>query len=448
MWIRGLSVTDVGPFNEVELAFDRQVNVFTGPNNSGKSTLLWVLGELLVYPFLMPSKLIRSDQAKWKLTTSSPVGDGFVEGNLPAIVQGYLHVFESIGHTCYVPAQRHGTNFRSKGPTAPQEVDSRVDEAVESMFQDLPVSIRQRGVDAFRTAWLSSADTEPPELAKRRTMMLVGSSLCSDRAVKQKIIDLDYAAYRRHRPAIRSTVDSVVSMASEITEGYQMQFLGVGEDSEGLFPQISTQDGDLPLDVLSQGTQSIIQFLAHLIFGYAEYYDFPPDLDEKPGIFIIDEIDAHLHPTWQRRIIPTLTHYFPNLQIFCSTHSPLMLAGLKTGQIQLLRRNETGKVTVSRNESDIAGWTADEVLRQFMATPSPTDEETARHVRRFQELMRKEELSTAESEELKQLRTTVRDDLLSGPTSAQVLRFAEELRRSEGDAISTVSPSTANQETC
>ena len=58
---------------------------------------------------------------------------------------------------------------------------------------------------------------------------------------------------------------------------------------------------------------------------------------------IVDEIDAHLHPSWQRRILPTLTRNFPNLQIFCSTHSPMMLAGLKAGQVQLLRRDENGR---------------------------------------------------------------------------------------------------------
>ena len=447
MPINSLSVTDVGPFDEVTLEFHPQVNVLTGPNNSGKSTLLWVLAELLVYPFTMPAKSLRSDQATWKLITSSPSGDDSVEGNLPTPIGPLLKLYETIGYTCYVPGQRNGTNFRSAGPTVVEDVDARIYEELALFSQDLPVIARQGGIQALRTAWRSSINhLEPPELVKRRSMMLVGSSLVDDRAVKQKIVNLDYASYRENRPAIKSTIAKVVSMASEITEGYQMRFLGVGKDSEGLFPQISTLDGDLPLDVLSQGTQSIIQFLARLVFGYAEYYDFPPSLEEKQGVFIIDEIDAHLHPTWQRRIIPTLTRHFPNLQIFCSTHSPLMLAGLKTGQIQLLRRNENGKVTVSRNESDIVGWTADEILRQFMATPSPTDEETARRVRRFQELMRKEELSTAESEELNQLRTTVRDDLLSGPMSAQVLQFAEELRRAGAELIPTVSPSTNDQE--
>ena len=56
MPVSSLHISDVGPFDEATFEFDRQVNVITGPNNSGKSTLLWVLGELLVYPFTMPKR--------------------------------------------------------------------------------------------------------------------------------------------------------------------------------------------------------------------------------------------------------------------------------------------------------------------------------------------------------------------------------------------------------
>ena len=208
-----------------------------------------------------------------------------------------------------------------------------------------------------------------------------------------------------------------------------MEFAGVGEDEGGLFPRIATPSGILPLEVLSQGTQSVIQCLARLTIGYAEYYQFPASLEDKPGVLVIDEIDAHLHPSWQRRIIPALIRHFPKLQIFCSTHSPLMLAGLKEGQVQLLRRGEDGKIFVSRNESDIAGWTADEILRNFLEVPTPTDMETATHVTRLEELRHKEELTAAEADELQALRRTVGSELLHGPMSAQVEQFAGELRR-------------------
>ena len=176
----------------------------------------------------------------------------------------------------------------------------------------------------------------------------------------------------------------------------------------------------------------MIQLLFHILLRYAEYYDFPSDLKEKPGIVILDEIDAHLHPRWQRRIIPALTKHLPNLQIICSTHSPLMLAGLREGQVQLFRWDNDGKVTVSTNESDIAGWTADELLRQFSEVPNPTDMATADRVTLFEKLSRKKTLTDSEAEKLEHLRQTIRSDLLSGPMSAQVIEFAKELERSRG----------------
>ena len=87
---------------------------------------------------------------------------------------------------------------------------------------------------------------------------------------------------------------------------------------------------------------------------------------------IIDEIDAHLHPTAQRRIIPILRQHFPMMQIFCSTHSPLMLVGLQPGQIHMLQRLSQGTVTVSRNKTAIVGQSADALLQQFFGISATT----------------------------------------------------------------------------
>ena len=434
MPVTSLHITDVGPLDDVTVEFDPHVNVFTGPNNSGKSTLLWVLGELLVYPFAMPTKVLRSDQSRWSLNISSAAGVEAVHGSLPSQVEQLVPTFKKIGYTCYVPAQRQITNFRSPGPTVSRTRDSFFDEFVDLFAEERAELIGQVGMEAFRQAIrLDTAEERHPELAKRSKLMMAGNTLVSDEAVKQRFIDLDYTSSRKDKPVIKSYLSQVAALATEITEDFPIEFIGVKEDKRGLYPSFRTPDGDLPLDVLSQGTQSIIQFLAHLLLRYAEYYDFPPDLRDKPGIAIIDEIDAHLHPTWQRRIIPTLTHNFPNLQILCSTHSPLMLAGLKARQVKLLHRNGHGSVEVSTNESDIAGWTGDEILRQFMEVLNPTDMVTADRVSRFQELAGREVLSGAEEREMERLRETVRDDLLSGPISAEVIRFAKELERATGE---------------
>ena len=432
MPITSLYFTDFGPFEEIEFKFDRQVNVFTGPNNVGKSAALLMLGELLVYPFGAPNKLYRSERPEWKLVHSAGKKKESVAGQMPSDPGAMLAVYEAIGHTCFLPAQRSGTDVRAAGPSANQDLDARTEEIAKLFARVQPMELRKHGFEALRDRVRQMKNAEPPELKRRSALTLTNASLVDDTEIVQKIIDLDYAAYRQDRPEIRSVIHKIISMVSEITEGFSVSFAGVGEDEGGLFPQIATPSGVLPLDVLSQGTQSVIQCLAHLTIGYAEYYRFPADFEDKPGILVIDEIDAHLHPSWQRRIIPTLIRHFPKLQIFCSTHSPLMIAGLKAGQVQLLRRREDGKVSVSTNESDIAGWTVDEILRNFLEVPTPTDMATAANVTRLQELRRKEELTETEASELQALRRTVGSELLLGPMSARVEQFADELRRARG----------------
>ena len=424
-----LYFTDIGPFDEIEFEFDRQVNVFTGPNNSGKTAALLMLGELLVYPFGAPNKLFRSESPKWKLRYSAGRKMESIGGDLPPDADTLVKVLQAVGYTCFLPAQRAGTDFRSSGPSANQNIDARAEKIAKRLARARPMELRRYGFEGLRNDVRQTMDEEPPELKKRSDLALTDSSWVDDKEIVQKIIDLDYAAYRQGRPEIRNVIHKIISMVSEITEGFSMSFSGVGEDQGGLFPRIATPYGVLPLDVLSQGTQSVIQCIAHLTIGYAEYYGFPADLETKPGILVIDEIDAHLHPSWQRRIIPTLIRHFPNLQIFCSTHSPLMLAGLKAGQVQLLRRGEDGKVSVSRNESDIAGWSADEILRNFLEVPTPTDMATAVNVTRLAELRRKDNLTDAETGELEALRRKVGSELLRGPMSAQVEQFAAELKR-------------------
>ena len=436
MPISNLSFTNVGPFDEIEFEFDPQVNVFTGPNNSGKSSALWVLGELLVYLFTMPAKLLRGDSPHWNLKYSSTEGTQSVEGNLPSEPHMMKSAYEALGYTCFIPAQRHGTNFRSAGPSVSLDAEVRLRAELDHIARERPDDFRKLRPGQFLDSLWTGKLTEDLDLTRRRNLLMTDTSLVSDESVIQKIVDLDYAAYREGRPELRAIVDKVGSLVSEITEGFQINFLGVGKDSNGLFPQFGTPDGTMPLNVLSQGTQSVIQCLARFLIGYAEYYDFPPDIEEKPGIVIIDEIDAHLHPSWQRRVIPTL-------QIFCSTHSPMLLAGLTAGQAQLLRRNELGRVTVSTNESDVIGWTADEILRNLLEIPSPTAETTAKLVRRLQELRRQEELSAEEAIELEKLRDTVSKELFSGPISAQAEQFLELLKYAKSESNTSSRSSTS-----
>ncbi|MYD52346.1 MAG: AAA family ATPase [Dehalococcoidia bacterium] len=413
MHLSKLFFTNLGPFDEIEFDFDEHVNVFAGPNNSGKSTVLLALGEIAVYPFSLPEKLLRAKAARFRVELGEE--RKVFENRFPIDIDKFddiVSLMTRVGYSSFVPAIRLSTDFRARVPTVPNKRDA-TDNSTE----------------------------ESEELRKRERLIHTYASSISDEAVVQKIIELDYRAYRRSSPTIRNIIDKTVAIASEITEGYSIRFVRVDEDKRGLFPQFVTPDGLVPLNVLSQGTQSLVQWLAHLLIGMAEYYDYPKDIENESGILIIDEIDAHLHPSWQRGIIPALTKHFPNIQIFCSTHSPLMLAGLKAGQVQLLERDEHGKVTVSRNEQDIVGWSADEILRSFLDVPSPTDLETVQNIERLQELRQIDGLTDEQASELNRLRETVRRDLIGGPLATEL----DELRSILNESTRSSSPNSPSQ---
>ena len=446
MPITKLHLTNVGPFDEIEFELDEHVNVFTGPNNSGKSSALWALADIAVYPFSVPRKLLRQGKIAEFTLDLSGLPERRFSGQLPGEIietkehegpRGYwtvertrehVRVLKAIGYSKFIPALRRSTDFRSPGPTVTRKENG--EDQPQPFSND-----RQATMDLLRRR-----STTNPELRRRLALISDNPSLVSDEAVIQQIVDLDYRSYLRREPAFRDIIVKVGEMASEITDGFPVRFDGVQEDASGFFPEFATTDGPMPLNTLSQGTQSIVQWLAHLLIGYAEYYDFPKELGDKPGVLIVDEIDAHLHPSWQRRVIPTLTRYLPGLQIFCSTHSPLMLAGLKEGQIQLLRRDDQGNVTVSRNEQTVSGWSADEILRGFLEVTDPTDLREVRNLERLRTLREKDRLSMEEAEELETLRGTVGDALLSGPVSAHLVEFTKVMERAKAEAADSFTP--------
>jgi energy-coupling factor transporter ATP-binding protein EcfA2 len=384
-----LRISHLGPLEDITCTFDEQVNVFVGPNNCGKSTTLTALGNILACLAEVPRKLYRQTPAAFAVQyVGTHAQTSEFSGVLPMALESTasLHAWEgmlsTLGYSVFVPALRQSTGFR-----APWSVGASA--------SDRSIPQPRQTSELAQSLW--GAPELPEELRRRLALLATDPGLIRDEVAIASMVELNSRAYRWNDPALHGIIAQVATIASEITEGFPMQFLRVAEDQDGLVPQFSTPDGDIPFTVLSQGTQSVMQWLTYVLAGYAKYYGYPTNLAAQPGVVIVDEIDAHLHPAAQRRVIPALQRHFPRLQIFCSTHSPLMLAGLKTSQMQLFRRDERGKVTVSRNETALVGWSIDEILRGFLGVEQPADVETERHIRRLQELQRPEGLAPTET---------------------------------------------------
>ena len=83
--------------------------------------------------------------------------------------------------------------------------------------------------------------------------------------------------------------------------------------------------------------------------------EVPPVLQETPGMVLIDEIDVHLHPKWQRRVVRDLKETFPQIQFVCTSHSPFVIQSLEAGELRMLDRTGPPPVEyANRSIEDIA----------------------------------------------------------------------------------------------
>lgn len=98
-----------------------------------------------------------------------------------------------------------------------------------------------------------------------------------------------------------------------------------------------------------------------------------PSLDEPllgNGIVLIDEIELHMHPTWQRKIIPTLRKTFPNIQFIFTTHSPQILSQIDEEMKVFSSINDIEKHSIIFTEHQpLNGWDVNDILGNFMNTP-------------------------------------------------------------------------------
>jgi hypothetical protein len=121
----------------------------------------------------------------------------------------------------------------------------------------------------------------------------------------------------------------------------------------------------VPATWLSQGYQSTIAWIADLIGQmYLDIGEAIP-LEDMEGMVLIDELDLHLHPTWQVRLVPVLKRVFPRMQFIVTTHSPMLLPAFERHEIVMLRLDENGDVVAEEPTDSPKLMTGSEIYSSF-----------------------------------------------------------------------------------
>ncbi len=405
---------------DIELKLNERVNLFIGANASGKTSLLRVIAEAgglenaTIFSFILPEVQVSDD---WpQVTENADSSHSNFGANFASRPQG-----RSLTDLpwVYLPATRielpgefdeHIFQFNSNHIA--NELDSGwpdIDWPDNSQVFD------NRCVEFIAKVLFESFKHGEPRFSRLRGL-LRHSAHCA--ASISELITGRLTNYVTHPYDVLSP-EEIDPLA---VEPYVHPGMGVvtstGPDKKALAQYAGN---------LSSGTQGAFLWVLYVALKIAYYYQLEKGWHEKPAILLIDEIENHLHPTWQRRVIPALLDHFPRLQIFATTHSPFVVAGLKAGQVHVLKRDENGVVTAATEPRDVIGWTADEILRGMMGVDEPTDQLTVDRAERLRELRGKAEINDQEEEELNRLRRQVNEDLLNkrGPLEAQRERYAD-----------------------
>ncbi|WNI34219.1 AAA family ATPase [Streptomyces sp. ITFR-6] len=156
-----------------------------------------------------------------------------------------------------------------------------------------------------------------------------------------------------------------------------------------------------------------------------------PSLLRVPGVVIIDEIDAHLHVSWQRRIGPWLTEHFPNIQFIVTTHSPYICQAADPGGLIRLPGVEEDAapevVPEDLYERVVYGSGDDAVLSDLFGLDTPYSEQAERRRAEFvalESLVYEGDTSPATIERYKKLK-----ELLTSSPAARVHEMSAQLHR-------------------
>ncbi len=131
------------------------------------------------------------------------------------------------------------------------------------------------------------------------------------------------------------------------------------DDSAKLMVEWETETGEkveLSLNQLSSGYRNMLALVMDFARRLAQANPQMENPLEAEAVLMIDELDLHLHPTWQQKIIPDLRKVFPNTQIIATTHSPEIVTTVERHQVKILENyqiKECPTPTRGRTSSDI-----------------------------------------------------------------------------------------------
>ncbi|MCX6073365.1 MAG: AAA family ATPase [Campylobacterales bacterium] len=338
--------------NPFTVSLDPQLTVFIGSNGIGKSTILDAVS-MVLSRIVNLIRFQKSSGTSFK-ETDFPIGQRFFDGTSISIIPVNRKIWElskekskskisSITDKEYTESIRAHIFETEEQCSIPLFVYYRTNRAV----LDIPLKIRKKHdfslLEAYEDALVGSANF-------RHFFEWFRNREDLENEIKNQERNLDYSD--KQLSAVRVAIESVMN-----------NFCCLSVRRNPLRMVIKKDGKELLVDHLSDGEKCMLAMIGDLARRLAIANPTLQEPLKGKGIVLIDEIELHLHPTWQKMILSKLCKVFPNCQFIVSTHSPVVLAELQNGKIfELSKQNDylEAKAIESNNN-----YFLNDILKEF-----------------------------------------------------------------------------------
>jgi len=346
MIIKKIRLKNFHKFNDIEFKFNERFTALAGENAVGKTAILdgvaVAIGGFLAGIKDVDSRNIRADEVR--LSQFDNGGIINIEPQYPSKV------------TCDAHIENKNYNWKralnsKKGKTTRKDA-SEIIKYAEMLEKEIRLG-RDTTLPVFAyygTGRLWTRDVEDRDNLWETGSRLLGYKNCLNPRSNEKFLfklskkmTLIEMQENKKLPQLKSVKQAIEECLKGISIGEKICNPKVEYSINSDQLEITLENGQrLPFHYLSDGYRNIIGMIADIAFRMSV---LNPGLEDKvildtPGIVLIDEIDLHLHPKWQRRIVDDLKRVFPKIQFIVTTHSPFIIQSLDIGELQVLGDNK------------------------------------------------------------------------------------------------------------
>jgi energy-coupling factor transporter ATP-binding protein EcfA2 len=413
MYVDSLTIENVRCFESqtINLRQARWVTLL-GPNGCGKSTALQSLALLLAGPegaqklLQRPVGWLRNEAIRGRLGVTIHQSDNDPgKFGTKKVTRSFTYSFSLVGNK--------QLRVNNKLYTEPGIVENP--QRVLSWLRQNALTSTGKGwfavgYGAFRRLTRKS-QIVVPSLEPQARYMNFSTQFFEDEplsAFEQWMVYLDYRIAKSaggDKEAERQRDLGVKAINALLPDG--MKFDHVSPEGRILF---NVQGSEVPTISLSDGYRSVLALSGDLVWRLIQAFPDTTDPLNEAGVVLIDELDIHLHPVWQRDIALLLQRQFPNLQFIVATHSPLIASGAGDDATTLRFAQSDGKATVKVVEN-ISAKSVDYILQSgAFEHISPYSPQTQEKIDRYDRLIAKMgRLNKHEHTDLEQLQLFVQD---------------------------------------